>query len=131
MNEAQYTFVLIIGLLVGATLGWTFGFFLGFLTGIESEEDDQLAAADETGDPRSNGTTIGHEPGVLPQGMTFHAGELGDAYRDGAREVRELYRRHGPTPPVDDALIARACDAYVKRAHLQRMPETPARAVPV
>jgi hypothetical protein len=69
-------------------------------------------------DPRSNGTTIGHEPDVLPQGMTFHAGELGDAYVAGAKSGRD----HQPT----DEQIARACDAYVKHAHLIRLtPTTP------
>lgn len=63
-------------------------------------------------DPRSNGTSDGHDVGVLPQGMTFHAGELGDAYVAGARSAR----KHHPT----DAQIARAADAYVKLCHLTR-----------
>jgi hypothetical protein len=62
---------------------------------------------------RSDGTTIGHAPDVLPQGMTFHAGELGDAYVAGAKSGRA----HQPT----DEQIERACDAYVKHAHLKRL----------
>jgi hypothetical protein len=64
-------------------------------------------------DPRSNGTTVGHEPDVLPQGMTFHAGELGAAYVAGATAGRD----HQPT----DRQIAQACDAYMKLAHLKRV----------
>lgn len=65
-------------------------------------------------DPRTDGSTVGHAPGVLPAGMTFDAGELWGAYRDGAHSARAHH-------PVSDRLIERACDAYVKHAHLVRM----------
>lgn len=73
-----------------------------------------------TEDPRSNGTTIGHAPDVLPQGMTFHAGELGDAYVAGAKDGRNNW-------PTDET-IARGADAYVKLIHLRRMEEAAARS---
>lgn len=83
-------------------------------------------------DPRSNGTTIGHEPDVLPQGMTFHAGELGGAYAAGFRSAIARIREGGDTgdhvfqywcPDILNDLLARSCDAYVKHAHLVRMDE--------
>ena len=64
-------------------------------------------------DSRSNGTTIGHDVGVLPQGMMFDAVDLMQAYVDGARSGRH----HQPS----DELIERAADAYVKLAHIRRL----------
>lgn len=65
-------------------------------------------------DPRSDGSTWGHAPGVLPAGMTFDCGELAEAYMAGARSARAHH-------PASDRLIERACDAYVKLAHLKRV----------
>jgi hypothetical protein len=67
----------------------------------------------------TNGSTLGHAPDVLPQGMTFHAGELGDAYLAGAREGFAFPR----DAAAFDATLPRAVDAYVKLAHLRRMSE--------
>lgn len=61
-----------------------------------------------------DGTSEAHDPGVLPQGMTFNAADLLDAYVTGARSARGHH-------PVTDTLIARAADAYVKHAHLTRL----------
>jgi hypothetical protein len=72
-------------------------------------------------DPRSDGTTIGHHPDVLPQGMTFHAAELGDAYRAGAESVMAFWHATHVLPPDD--LVTRARDAYVKLEHLRRIDE--------
>lgn len=65
-------------------------------------------------DQRSNGSIEGHEPGVLPAGMTFDCVELAEAYLAGARSARTHH-------PASDHLIERACDAYVKLAHVRRL----------
>ena len=63
----------------------------------------------------SDGTTTGHQPDVLPQGMTFSAAELYAAYVCGATDGRDYQ------PSSTD--LSRAADGYVKLAHLRRMEE--------
>lgn len=82
---------------------------------------DLLDAAARLADPRSAGTSIGHDADVLPQGMTFNAAELGDAYAAGAEDAR-AFARQTPAQVPDDG-VARARDGYVKLAHLRRLPD--------